>query len=60
MKHYAMTVLIDKSNLKDTSKILSEKLKKSTKIGNLSKHFGKMKRNIDGLAYQISARENED
>ena len=55
-----MTVLIDKSNLKDTSKILSEKLKKSTKIGNLFKHFGKMKRNIDGLAYQISARENED
>jgi hypothetical protein len=55
-----MTVLIDKSNLKDTSKILSEKFKKSVKIGNLSKHFGKMKRNIDGLAYQIIARENED
>lgn len=55
-----MTVTIDKSNLKNTSKILKEKLKKSTKKGNLSKHFGKLKRNIDGLEYQNSARENED
>ncbi len=55
-----MTVLIDKSNVKDTPKILSEKFKKAVKIGNLSKHFGKMKRNIDGLTYQIIARENED
>lgn len=55
-----MTVVIDKSNLKNTSKILGEKLKKSTKSGNLTKHFGKLKRNIDGLEYQISARENED
>ena len=55
-----MTVVIDKSNLKNTSKILSEKLKKSTKTGNLTKHFGKLKRNIDGLEYQILARENED
>ncbi len=54
-----MTVIIDKSNAKDTSKILQEKLKKSPKKGNLAKHFGKLKRNIDGLAYQISARENE-
>ena len=55
-----MTVVIDKSNLKNTSKILSEKLKKSTTTGNLTKHFGKLKRDIDGLKYQISARENED
>jgi hypothetical protein len=55
-----MTVVIDKSNLKNTAKILEEKLKRSTKKGNLSKHFGKLKRNIDGLNYQISARENED
>jgi hypothetical protein len=55
-----MTVVIDKLNLKNTSKILSEKLKKSTKTGNLTNHFGKLKRNIDGLDYQISARENED
>jgi hypothetical protein len=55
-----MTVVIDKSNSKSTAKILSEKLKKSTKTGNLTKHFGKLKRNIDGLEYQNSARENED
>ena len=55
-----MIVVIVKSNVKNTAKILSDKLKKSTKTGNLSKHFGKLKRNIDGLEYQTSARENED
>ena len=55
-----MTLIIDKSNLKNTAKILNEKLKKSGKKGNLMKHFGKLKRNIDGLAYQISIRENEN
>ena len=55
-----MTVIIDKSNSKDTSRILKEKLKKSPKGGKLTKHFGKLKRKIDGLAYQLSVRENED
>ncbi|MBM3168119.1 MAG: hypothetical protein FJZ76_02475 [Bacteroidetes bacterium] len=55
-----MTLIIDKSNLKNTAKILNEKLKKSGKKGNLTKHFGKLKRNMDGLWYQISIRENED
>ncbi len=55
-----MTVIIDKSNLKNTSKILSEKLKKSVKVGNLTQHFGELKRSIDGLKYQLSIRENED
>lgn len=55
-----MTIVIDKSNVKKYTKILSDKLKKSTKKGNLSKHFGKLKRNIDGLKYQTSLRENED
>ena len=55
-----MAVIIGKSNSRNTSKILSEKLKKSSKTGNLMKHFGKLKRNIDGLKYQISLRENED
>ena len=59
-KNRIMTIVINKSNLKNTSKILSEKLKKSEKKGNLSKHFGKLKRNIDGLEYQTSVRENED
>ncbi|MBK0369334.1 hypothetical protein [Flavobacterium agrisoli] len=55
-----MTVVIDQTNMKNTAKILSDKLKKSAKKGNLTKHFGKLKRNIDGLTYQISIRANED
>jgi hypothetical protein len=55
-----MIVILDKSNSKDTSKILNELLKKSTKTGNLTKHFAKLKRGVDGLKYQISVRENED
>ena len=55
-----MTIIIDKSNSKNTLKILKEKLNKSPKSGNLAKHFGKLKRNIDGLEYQLVARENED
>lgn len=55
-----MTVTIDKTNLKNISKILKEKLEKASEKGNLSKHFGKLKRNIDGLAYQNSAREHEN
>ena len=55
-----MTIVIDKSNSEDTSKILNELLKKSAKTGNLTKHFGKLKRGVDGLKIQISVRENED
>lgn len=52
-----MMVIIDKNNSKDMAKILTENLKKSKNKGNLSKHFGKLKRNIDGLEYQKSMRE---
>ncbi len=55
-----MTVIIDKNNSKNLSKILKEKLSKKNKKGNLEKHFGKLKRNIDGLEYQTTMRENED
>ncbi len=55
-----MTIVIDKSNAKDISKILGVKLKKSSKDGNLAAHFGKLKRNLDGLEYQTSMRENEN
>ncbi|OYU84077.1 MAG: hypothetical protein CFE24_08565 [Flavobacterium sp. BFFFF2] len=59
-KYCKMTVVIDKSNADHRSKILSDKLQKSTKTGNLTKHFGKLKINIDGLTFQISTRKNED
>lgn len=55
-----MTLVIDKSNSGNASKILLEKLKKGKKKGNLAKHYGKLNRNLDGLAYQLTVRENED
>lgn len=55
-----MTVIIDKNNSKNVSNILNEKLKKSNTKGNLANHFGKLKRDIDGLKYQIAIREDED
>lgn len=55
-----MTLIIDKKDAKNLKKILSEKLKKTPKKGNLSSHFGKLKREIDGLEYQHALRENED
>jgi hypothetical protein len=56
-----MTLVIDKSNSKNISKILTEKLTAlPKKNGNLAKHFGKLKRNIDGLTFQIELRKNED
>ena len=51
-----MTVKIDKNSSKNLKQILIDKLKKKPKKGNLSKHFGKLKRNIDGLEYQIAIR----
>ncbi len=54
-----MTIIIGKNNAKEVSKILAEKIKGQKKTGNLAKHFGKLKRKIDGLAYQLAARENE-
>ncbi len=56
----SMTIVIDKTNLKNISRILKEKLKKSSGKGNLSKHFGKLKRDFDGLEYQNVMRENEN
>jgi hypothetical protein len=55
-----MTIIIDKTNLKDIPKLLKEKSTVRNRKGNLSKHFGKLKRNIDGLKYQVAIRENED
>lgn len=55
-----MAVIIHKKNSANTSKILSAKLKKKQNNGNLKKHFGKLKRNIDGISYQTAIREDED
>ena len=54
-----MTIIIHTGNNSETSKILNQKFKKSKKHGNLTKHFGKLVRKIDGLNYQNTIRENE-
>jgi hypothetical protein len=54
-----MIIKIDKNNAKDLSKILSQRLKKKPKKSKLSEHFGKLKRNIDGLDYEQKIRESE-
>ncbi len=55
-----MNVDVDKINLRKSLKSLSEKAEKSGKNGNLSKHFGKLRRNIDGLKFQQEVRANEN
>ncbi len=55
-----MTIVVNKKGSKNLKKLLSEKVKKSSANGNLSKHFGQLKRDIDGLEYQLLIRENED
>ncbi|MBV7440916.1 hypothetical protein KRX57_05745 [Weeksellaceae bacterium TAE3-ERU29] len=55
-----MTIIIDKKDTKNLKELLDKKLKKTSKKGNISKHFGKLKRNLDGMKYQLAIRENED
>ncbi|MFY7664502.1 hypothetical protein [Flavobacterium sp.] len=54
-----MNVLVDKSSSEELAKLLIDKLKESPKKGKLVKHFGKLKRNIDGLKYQLATRSAE-
>ena len=54
-----MTIVIDKFKPKKALKDLLPKINKNELNGNLSKHFGELKRNIDGLKYQIEVRSNE-
>lgn len=56
-----MVLIIKKKNTKKKiDSILQKKEKSASKEGNLSKHFGKLQRNIDGLEYQLEIRKNED
>ncbi|WP_310558230.1 hypothetical protein [Flavobacterium sp.] len=55
-----MVLIIKKKNTKKEIDILLEKKEKTSSKGNLSKHFGQLKRNIDGLEYQLEIRKNED
>ncbi len=55
-----MTLVIDKNNSNNIALLISKAFKKQSKKGNLAQHFGKLKRNIDGLTYQLEIRENEN
>ncbi|SFO26484.1 hypothetical protein SAMN04488519_10525 [Algoriphagus ornithinivorans] len=55
-----MTITINKKNKDDLKKILKEKKDQKAQSGKLQKHFGKLKRKLDGLDYQMEIRENED
>lgn len=55
-----MTIVIEAKDAPNLKKILEEKLKKTEKKGNLAKHFGKLKRDLDGLSYQLAQRRDED
>ena len=55
-----MVLIINKKqSKKEVVKLLENKIKRLP-AGNLSKHFGALKRNIDGLEYQLEIRKNED
>lgn len=55
-----MTVVVRKADLKNLTKILTDNFEKKPEKGNLEKHFGKLKRNFDGLDYQIEIRKDEN
>jgi hypothetical protein len=40
-------------------RILRNNFGNQAKTGNLKKHFGKLKRGLDGLEYQVSTRNAE-
>ena len=56
---FAMTLIIDKNSVNELPKLLASRLKRKSKKSSLSKHFGKLKRELDGLEYQHKMRENE-
>jgi hypothetical protein len=55
-----MVLVIKKKNTKKEIDSFLEKKEKPVAKGNLSNHFGKLKRNLDGLEYQLEIRKNED
>ncbi len=55
-----MTIIINQKNAAQLKKLLGEKKEQAPQKGSLAKHFGKLKRGLNGLAYQQKIRENED
>ncbi len=55
-----MILIIKKQDSEKKIASLLENKIRSVSKGNLSKHFGNLKRNIDGLDYQLEVRKNEN
>ena len=55
-----MTLIINKDSPEKIAKLLENKLSTKSRSGKLNKHFGKLKRKIEGLNYQKLIRANED
>jgi len=55
-----MTLVIDKKKIKDTARLTVRKTIAKEKTSNLADHYGKLKRGLDGLRYQLTMRNNED
>lgn len=55
-----MVLIIKKKDAKKEIESFLEKKEKPISKGNLSIHFGKLKRDLDGLEYQLEKRKNED
>lgn len=53
-----MTIEIKSPVTKEKVEQAIEQLKKETEPKNLRKHFGKLKRNLDGLEYQKQVRND--
>jgi len=51
-----MTIIVKKSNLKEVTSDLKKKIESKDQNSGLKKHFGKLKRNLDGLTYQHQKR----
>jgi len=55
-----MIIIVKKSNLKEVTSDLRKKIESKDQNNGLKKHFGKLKRNLDGLTYQQQIISNED
>jgi len=58
--YFVMIIIVKKSNLKEVTSDLKKKFESKEHNNGLKKHFGKLKRNLDGLTYQHQIRSNED
>ena len=54
--YFVMIIIVKKTNLKEVISDLKKKIESKEHNNGLKKHFGKLKRNLDGLTYQHQKR----